>query len=171
MAGLWSAESYRKYMGDQTSDDTYSAGLVGLNTREARKYKREQDRKTRQSDAFKDWRKSRMRYSGDPTYDDQGNKQYDWSMTTKDWRQAKKEGGDFANWGNDQNGDSGGGGAPDNSEEDAAAQDEILKYKDKGDADEAANKPKAADPRQLRKDAIARRKESLSLTRLKSRIN
>jgi hypothetical protein len=154
-------------MGDKASDDEYSAGLVGLNARETRKYKREQDRKTRQSQAFKDWRKSRMRYSGDPTYDSQGNKQYDWSMNTKDWREAKKEGGDFANWGANQS-----GGAPDNTEADAHAQSEILKYKEQGEADEAAaNKRNAVDPRQLRKDAIARRKESNTLTRLRSRIN
>ena len=165
MAGLWSAESYRKYTGNKASDDEYTSGLTGLNDREARKYKREQDRKVRQSDAFKDWRKSRMKYSGDPTYDDQGNKTYDWSMGIKDWRQAKKAGGDFANWGANQSG------APDNSEEDANAKDAILKYKKQGEADEAANSDKPIDPRQLRREAIARRKEGNTLTRLRSRIN
>ena len=168
MAGLGSAESYQKYMGDQASDNEYTAGLVGLNDREARKYKRQEERKVRQSDSFKDWRKQRIRYSGDPTYDDQGNKQYDWSMSTKDWRQAKKAGGDFANWGSNQSGSSG---SPDNTEEDANAKEEILKYKQQGEADAAANTAKPADPRQLRKDAVARRKESNSLTRMRSRIN
>jgi hypothetical protein len=122
-----------------------------------------------------------MRYSGDPTYDSEGNKQYEWSMGQKDWRQAKREGGDFANWGANQSGGSGdsggsdsgpGPGAPDNSEADANAQDQILSYKDKGEQEAEKGKTQSAiDPRQARKDAITRRKESNTLTRLRSRMN